>query len=37
MESVGCDIKYFWITFDEFAIIDGILSIRNIVKDTPDT
>ena len=37
IESVGRDIKYYWIRFDEFAIIDGILSIRNIVKDTPDT
>ena len=37
MEGVGRDLKYYWARFDEIAIEDGVLGIRNPVEDGPDT
>ena len=37
MEGVGRDLKYYWARFDEIAIKDGILGVRNPVEDRPIT
>ena len=37
MEGVGRDLRYYWARFDELAIEDGILGVRNPVEDGPDT
>ena len=37
MEGFGRDLKYYWARFDDLAIEDGILGVRNPVEDGPNT